>query len=559
MHLRVQKPSNEGLNKGPRGVPILSEEGPRKRSIGVQTAVPSREYVGPRARASQAPEFFKRGWMHRPRTVSTLCVALALIFVFSLVMAKQKSTQTMRLTAGAVASLLIFLVFGTLQLPDGLLVRPSPIFWRFVKSCSVVYLLGLVFLLFQDLRDVRAGLHWMDPLSGIPMEERNYAEECNSWSAMTDKLDVFVLAHFLGWTVKAMVIRDSRLLWILSLLFEWMEISFRHVLPNFWECWWDHLLLDVFGCNLLGIYLGLALCRRFQVLQYRWHEQYAVSLRALGDTATRSLSFGYGSSTKPANFAYAAAADAAARPALAAAAASSPSACVSPREAPNCTLDGRKDEGGLKHELPQQQGEELRQKQQKHQKQQQKPGEKASFSFKAALRQFLPYELTAYHWPSMLQSARSFTGIVFFCVVVTLLDLNVFFLKAELYLHSSHPIIIARLTLFSLAAAAGTREFYAYLTDSQSPRMGVQCWLDLAMVAVEALLAFKYYSVEGALQPHPPCPTWIMACWVVLGVLLSLTVTYLAVYPHVSEATRSDAVRSFTVTPQQDLPRNKRD
>lgn len=72
---------------------------------------------------------------------------------------------------------------------------------------------------------------------------------------------------------------------------------------------------------------------------------------------------------------------------------------------------------------------------------------------------------TAYRWPSMLQSARSFTGIVFFCVVVTLLDLNVFFLKSELYLHSSHPIIIARLTLFSLAAAAGTREFYAYLTD----------------------------------------------------------------------------------------------
>lgn len=20
-----------------------------------------------------------------------------------------------------------------------------------------------------------------------------------------------------------------------------MEISFRHVLPNFWECWWDHV------------------------------------------------------------------------------------------------------------------------------------------------------------------------------------------------------------------------------------------------------------------------------------------------------------------------------
>ena len=51
---------------------------------------------------------------------------------------------------GAGAALFMFLVFGTLQLPDGLLVRPSPIFWRFIKSCCVVYLLGIVFLLFQE-------------------------------------------------------------------------------------------------------------------------------------------------------------------------------------------------------------------------------------------------------------------------------------------------------------------------------------------------------------------------------------------------------------------------
>ena len=54
-------------------------------------------------------------------------------------------------------------------------------------------------------------------------------------------MDLFVLAHFFGWLIKAMVIRDWRLLWVLSILFEWMEITFRHILPNFWECWWDHV------------------------------------------------------------------------------------------------------------------------------------------------------------------------------------------------------------------------------------------------------------------------------------------------------------------------------
>ena len=56
-----------------------------------------------------------------------------------------------------------------------------------------------------------------------------------------EKLDIFVFAHLAGWLIKALVIREVHLLWVLSLLFEFMEISFRHILPNFWECWWDHV------------------------------------------------------------------------------------------------------------------------------------------------------------------------------------------------------------------------------------------------------------------------------------------------------------------------------
>lgn len=50
---------------------------------------------------------------------------------------------------GVLAAACMFVVFGSLQLPDGLLVRPTPFVWRFVKSCSVLYLVGVVFLLFQ--------------------------------------------------------------------------------------------------------------------------------------------------------------------------------------------------------------------------------------------------------------------------------------------------------------------------------------------------------------------------------------------------------------------------
>ena len=47
-----------------------------------------------------------------------------------------------------------------------------------------------------------------------------------------------------------------------------MELTFRHHLPNFYECWWDHLFLDIFGCNALGIYFGHLTCKFFEMKNY---------------------------------------------------------------------------------------------------------------------------------------------------------------------------------------------------------------------------------------------------------------------------------------------------
>ncbi|KAG7207560.1 hypothetical protein KM043_009185 [Ampulex compressa] len=37
-------------------------------------------------------------------------------------------------------------------------------------------------------------------------------------------------------------------------MWEVTEIAFAHLLPNFVECWWDALILDVLVCNGLGIW-----------------------------------------------------------------------------------------------------------------------------------------------------------------------------------------------------------------------------------------------------------------------------------------------------------------
>ena len=56
----------------------------------------------------------------------------------------------------------------------------------------------------------------------------------------------------------------------MSIAFEVYEISLRHWLPNFYECWWDHLLLDVFGCNLVGIFLGDYIIRKLNLPKFHW-------------------------------------------------------------------------------------------------------------------------------------------------------------------------------------------------------------------------------------------------------------------------------------------------
>ena len=45
----------------------------------------------------------------------------------------------------------------------------------------------------------------------------------------------------IGWFAKALLLRDTYLCVFLSILFEIWELSLQHQLPNFAECWWDHV------------------------------------------------------------------------------------------------------------------------------------------------------------------------------------------------------------------------------------------------------------------------------------------------------------------------------
>ncbi|RLN97485.1 hypothetical protein BBJ28_00003743 [Nothophytophthora sp. Chile5] len=173
-----------------------------------------------------------------------------------------------------------FLTYCSLQLPDGHFVRPHPIVWRLLTGLFILYEMLLIFLLFLRTDDARQFMKLFDPSLGVELPETSYAADCRVYTPENPDssfanlratfFDRFVIMHFFGWIVGALMVRSRIICWILSVMFELYEITFSHWLANFNECWWDHLFFDIFTCNAAGIYLGMKICRYFEMRHFNW-------------------------------------------------------------------------------------------------------------------------------------------------------------------------------------------------------------------------------------------------------------------------------------------------
>ncbi|CAM6047906.1 unnamed protein product, partial [Sphagnum compactum] len=223
-------------------------------------------------------------WLYKPRTITVLLVgACLLVWASGAFQAKEfdADTDTVSNTkAGVWAAIAVFLGYCLLQAPPTILVRPHPSFWRLIHGIAVVYMVFLTFLLFQKRDDARRFLKFLHPELGLELEERSYGADCriytpenptNKFANVWDTLfDEFVIAHILGWWGKAIMVRNLPLLWVLSIGFEVMEVTLNHMLPNFNECWWDSIILDVLICNWIGIWAGMRTVRYFDGKTYAW-------------------------------------------------------------------------------------------------------------------------------------------------------------------------------------------------------------------------------------------------------------------------------------------------
>ncbi|XP_038892335.1 CDP-diacylglycerol--serine O-phosphatidyltransferase 1-like isoform X1 [Benincasa hispida] len=181
---------------------------------------------------------------------------------------------------GVWAMIAVFLTYCLLQAPSTILIRPHPAVWRLVHGLAVIYLVALTFLLFQKRDDAREFMKFLHPDLGLELPERSYGTDCRIFvpenptsrfkNVYATLFDEFVPAHIIGWWGKAILIRNQPLLWVLSIGFELMELTFRHMLPNFNECWWDSIILDILICNWFGIWAGMRTVRYFDGKTYKW-------------------------------------------------------------------------------------------------------------------------------------------------------------------------------------------------------------------------------------------------------------------------------------------------
>ncbi|KAF4798055.1 phosphatidylserine synthase 1 [Turdus rufiventris] len=198
-------------------------------------------------------EFF-----YRPHTITLLSFTILSLMAFAFT--RDDSVPEDNIWRGILSVIFFFLIISVLAFPNGL---------------SVLYFLFLVFLLFLNFEQVKAVMYWLDPNLRYATREADimeYAVNCHviTWERILSHFDIFAFGHFWGWAMKALLIRSYGLCWTISITWELTELFFMHLLPNFAECWWDQVILDILLCNGGGIWLGMVVCRFLEMRTYHW-------------------------------------------------------------------------------------------------------------------------------------------------------------------------------------------------------------------------------------------------------------------------------------------------
>lgn len=138
--------------------------------------------------------------------------------------------------------------------------------------CNLCNVYALLFI--HDLDTYSSDVRRIFPQSNQAVATRaEYGVNCDpvTWQKLYTHLDIFAIAHLVGCAFKAIIFRQYEILWVYSIVWEMTEYCFVHLLPNFAECWWDRILLDVLVCNGVGYYIGMQFCKMNSLQMFDWH------------------------------------------------------------------------------------------------------------------------------------------------------------------------------------------------------------------------------------------------------------------------------------------------
>ena len=190
-------------------------------------------------------------FLYKPHTVTALLLIVAVLLFLAFRADPSPDDWVSNARVGVAAASFFVLVLGMIIFPSGPFIRPHPVVWRLAFGVAVLYEIWLILLLFQTKEHARLSMKFFDQSLGVPVSERSYAADCSfNWVSKIDRrgacstplrfalsplrascslplwsfsgfaclfvfsqktvtgaMDIFVVSHFVGWIVKALIIR----------------------------------------------------------------------------------------------------------------------------------------------------------------------------------------------------------------------------------------------------------------------------------------------------------------------------------------------------------------
>ena len=113
----------------------------------------------------------------------------------------------------------------------------------------------------------------------------------------------------------------------------------------------------------------------------------------------------------------------------------------------------------------------------------------------------VPSTWTSFDWAQ----TKSLKGYLVSSLIVALFlldELCLFYMKALLWIPTTHWLVMCRTLLHAMAGAVATREAFQLFTDKNCKKLGPQAWIMAAIIGLETLISFKW-GIDLFLRPFP--------------------------------------------------------